>query len=107
MPGMRQRLNNLALVVGKRLLKAWKWLIVLLVDLGKNLIRDRYTGWINSYLDQHSNGVLGYVRPLLDWLLGNPIGISIVVLTAVVCAVIIHAYIDTLRNYLSALEERS
>jgi hypothetical protein len=95
---MKDRLKHLAKEIGKRLIKAWKWLFVVLVDLIKDVIQDRYTSGINAYLDSHRRGFFGYIRPLLDWVLSTPLGVSIIVLCAVVCAVIVHAAIDEARK---------
>lgn len=77
---------------------------MVLFDVVKDLVRDRYIGGINSYLDRHDQGVFGYARPFIDWILASPLGISIVVLAAVICAVIIHVAFDESRQQKTTLD---
>jgi hypothetical protein len=95
---MRERLSHVAKNAGQRLVRAWKWLGVLFLDVAKDLLKDRYSGSINRYLDVHSSGIFGALRPVLRWILNSPFAISLLVITAVVIIVIIHAAVDESRK---------
>src|SRR5438132_3374146 len=98
MPSMRKRLFHIAKNAGQRLVRAWKWLGVLFLDIAKDLLKERYLSGINHYLDAHSSGFFGALRPALRWLLNSPFAISLLVITVVIVVVIIHAAVDESRK---------
>ncbi len=87
---MRTRLAGILVNIGKRLKSRRDWLWILLVDL----VKDRYLAAINGYLDTHATGAFGFAVPVLRWFVTTPFGISLVVLTTVIVAVILHAAYD-------------
>ena len=74
----------------------WKLLLAaVLIDLPIRLFEHRILGAINEFIDRHSNVVLGYLRPVLIWLVRTPLVIPVVV----ICAIGIHWYVLRLADH--------
>jgi hypothetical protein len=76
--------------------KKW-WLFPLYIggQIIHELVKDRLVGGSNRFIDAHSGGILGFVKPILIYFVGNPLATLSAVCITTVTLLVVHAYFET------------
>ena len=74
--------------------KWWVFLFIILVDLVKDLTKDRWIGFLNRMIDEHSGAFMEWLRIICM----NEAGVPTLLLGTTVAVILIHAYLKSLRH---------
>jgi hypothetical protein len=74
----------------------WWWIVLFIVEQIGEVLKHRIYGDINIAIDEHGGEYLKGAKPYILAVVEHPILIALVVFLAIVGAIVVHAYVDTL-----------
>jgi len=75
--------------------KTLLWLVLVL--FGK-LVEDRIAGWANDGIDSQGAGIVSSIAKFVLWFSSSPLGVVGLVVVLIVLVMVVHAYIDAVRE---------
>lgn len=85
----------------------WWWPVLFIGQQIWEVTKHRIYGDINSAIDAHSDKYLQGAKPFLLYLVTNPVLLPLLIFVAVMCAILLHAYLDTLPSKIGADEMKT
>jgi len=92
LPRLRKTAQKLAERIRQR---PFLWLVLLIVG---TVVEDRIAGWANDGIDSQGAGIVSWIATSFLWLSSSPLGLVGLVAVLLVLVMMVHAYIDAVRE---------
>ena len=88
-----------------------RWFGVIVFFAAWEIVKDRFAGWANQFIDEKSPAVMKGIVSILDWLAQTPIGWTVLLVVTVLTGLFIHSYFyaikhNTLKPVIPAPDEK-